>query len=175
MFFGKDGEEERPIGMTIGPLKFTVNQLYISVVTILIATVPHLMIITLFKKARVKLSKSDYHRYKTPHPKQQQQPTSKGDILVSADQYPTYSRSDSDLHIGVDVDVDIERSPCEECNDTKVKTETGLRSTPFGTREAIGESSCDNRAGQGDNSFILLHEIFVIWNRLTKAAGTSNI
>lgn len=51
MYYGQEGTEERPLGLTIGPLNITLTQVYISLMTVMITMPANLLIITLFKKA----------------------------------------------------------------------------------------------------------------------------
>ena len=56
MFFGKEGTQERSMGVNIGPIKFTATQLYISAISIVIATPLSLLLIELFRRSKPTLS-----------------------------------------------------------------------------------------------------------------------
>ncbi len=55
MFFGTGGSEARPIGVEVGLLRFTLSQIFIAAMSILIVAPINIIIITLFKRARPKL------------------------------------------------------------------------------------------------------------------------
>ena len=57
MFYGTEGTEDRPVGIKVGPINFTLGQLFISLAVGLIVAPPNLLIITLFKRAKPKASK----------------------------------------------------------------------------------------------------------------------
>ena len=54
MFFGAEGSEERPAGMKIGPFKFTLGQVFISLMSLVIVTPVTLIVVNLFKRAKPK-------------------------------------------------------------------------------------------------------------------------
>ena len=56
MFFGAEGDQPRPIGLKIGQLRFTLPQIFIAIVSLLIVAPINIIIITLFKKAKPKES-----------------------------------------------------------------------------------------------------------------------
>jgi len=54
MFYGRDGSEMRPKGISVGPISFTLGQLFISLISMIIVTPVNVIVVQLFKRARPK-------------------------------------------------------------------------------------------------------------------------
>ncbi len=55
IFFGTDGSEARPIGVEVGIFRFTLSQIVIAAICMVIVVPINIIIVTLFKRARPKL------------------------------------------------------------------------------------------------------------------------
>lgn len=55
MFYGTEGTEDRPVGIKVGIFKFTLGQLFTSLMAVLIVTPINIFIINMFKRARPRI------------------------------------------------------------------------------------------------------------------------